>query len=87
MEKNNRKQIGKRSYGSLFIKRHLMNRRRDKTIYVRKECHERLSRIVQVIGGGNIPLYAYLDNILKHHFELFSGEIIKDFDKMNKPLF
>lgn len=87
MEKNNRKQIGKRSYGSQFLKRQTMNRRGDKTIYVRQEYHERLSRIVQVIGGGNIPLYAYLDNILKQHFELFGEDIIKDFDKMNKPLF
>lgn len=87
MEKNNRKQTGKRSYGSLFLKRQSMNRRGDKSIYVRQEYHERLSRIVNIIGGGDIPLYAYLDNILKHHFELFGEDIIKDFDKMNKPLF
>lgn len=87
MEKSNRKQTGKRSYGSLFLKRHTMNRRGDKTIYVRQEYHERLSRIVHIIGGGNMPLYAYLDNILKHHFELFGEDIIKDYDKMNKPLF
>lgn len=87
MEKNNHKQTGKRSYGSVFLKRHSMNRRGDNAIYVRQEYHERLSRIVQVIGAGNIPLYAYLDNILNHHFELFEEEITKDFDKMNKPLF
>jgi len=87
MEKNNKKQAGKRSYGSQFLKKHSMNRRGDKAIYVRKEYHKRLSRIVQVIGGGNIPLYAYLDNILKHHFELFSEDIVADFYKMNKPLF
>lgn len=86
MEKNNRKQTGRR-YASQFLKRHTMKRRGDKTIYVRQEYHERLSRIVHVIGGGNLPLYAYLDNILKHHFELFGEEIVKDFDKMNKPLF
>ncbi|MVZ63740.1 DUF3408 domain-containing protein [Sphingobacterium humi] len=86
MEKNNKKQTGKRSYGSLFLKKHSMSRRGEKAIYVRKEYHERLSRIVQVIGGGDIPLYAYLDNILKHHFELFSEDIVEDFYKRNKPI-
>lgn len=87
MEKSTQKRTGKRSYGSQFLKRHSMNRRGEKTIYVREEYHERLNRIVQIIGGGNIPLYAYLDNILQHHFDLFEGEITKDFNKMNKPLF
>ncbi|RKE52430.1 DUF3408 domain-containing protein [Sphingobacterium detergens] len=87
MEKNNRKQMAKRSYGSQFLKKQTIERRSDKAIYVREEYHERLSRILNIIGNGNIPLYAYLDNILKHHFELFGEDIIKDYDKMNKPLF
>lgn len=64
-----------------------MNRRGNKTIYVRQEYHERLSRILQVIGNGNIPLYAYLDNILKHHFELFEEEITQEYHKNSKPIF
>lgn len=87
MEKSKKKQTGRRGYGSQFLKKHSMIRRGDKVIYVRKEYHERLSRIVHVIGGDNIPLYAYLDNILKHHFDLFSEDIVADFYKMNKPLF
>lgn len=87
MEKDTQKQKRKSSYASQFLKRYSMNRRGDKTIYVREEYHLRLSRIVQIIGNGNIPLYAYLDNILKQHFELFEEEITKDFNKMNKPLF
>ncbi|WP_217607289.1 DUF3408 domain-containing protein [Chitinophaga sp. GbtcB8] len=64
-----------------------MAQRGDKCIYVRPEYHERISCIVQVIGSGEIPLYAYLDNILKHHFDLFEEDILKDFAKMSKPLF
>jgi hypothetical protein len=82
-----RKQTGKHSYGTLFLKKCSMNRRGDKTIYLRPEYHERLSRIVQVIGGNHLPLYAYLDNILKHHFKVFEDTIAKEFKEKYKALF
>jgi hypothetical protein len=41
-------------------------------------------RIVKIIGAGEIPLYAYLDNILKQHFEQHSEEIIEDYNKNHK---
>ena len=85
MEKNI-KQIRKRSYASLFLRRKTMKGRGSKCIYVREEYHDKLSRIVQIIGDGKIPLYAYLDNILKQHFEQFREDIVKDYEKMNKPL-
>ncbi|RQO37683.1 conjugal transfer protein TraB [Chryseobacterium sp. KBW03] len=75
------------SYGELFLKNHSMNRRGEKSIYIRPEYHERLSRIVQVIGEDKIPLYAYLDNILNHHFELFEKAITDDFNDKFKPIF
>lgn len=75
------------TYGENFLNMHSMEKRGDKSIYIRQEYHERLSRIVQVIGKDKIPLYAYLDNILEHHFELFEKAIIDDFNEKFKPLF
>lgn len=75
------------SYGTRFLNSHSMTRRGEKSIYIRQEHHERLSRIIQVIGDDKIPLYAYLDNILEHHFEIFEKDITEDFDKKYKPLF
>ncbi|MGV6947124.1 DUF3408 domain-containing protein [Sphingobacterium kyonggiense] len=75
------------SYGDHFLKTHSMVKRGDKSIYIRQEYHERLSRIVQVIGKDEIPLYAYLDNILEHHFELFEKAITDDFNEKFKPIF
>lgn len=75
------------SYGEQFLNTHSMEKRGDKSIYIRQEYHERLSRIVQVIGKDKIPLYAYLDNILEHHFEQFEKEITDDFNEMFKPIF
>lgn len=80
------KKINK-TYTSTFLKRNTMRGRGDKAIYVRPEYHQKLTHIVKIIGAGEIPLYALLDNILKHHFELFSEEILKDYNRKNKPLF
>ncbi|KOS05287.1 conjugal transfer protein TraB [Flavobacterium akiainvivens] len=86
-EKNRTKKNLDGSYGEHFLKTHSMTKRGDKSIYIRQEYHERLSRIVQVIGKDEIPLYAYLDNILEHHFELFEKAIIDDFNEKFKPIF
>lgn len=75
------------SYGEHFLRTHSMMKRGDKSIYIRQEYHERLTRIVQVIGKDAIPLYAYLDNILEHHFELFEKAITDDFNENFKPIF
>jgi hypothetical protein len=64
-----------------------MKNRGDKAIYVRPEYHHKLTHMVKIIGADEIPLYALLDNILKHHFDLFSDEITKEYNKNYKPLF
>ncbi|WP_454045083.1 DUF3408 domain-containing protein [Chryseobacterium sp. Marseille-Q8038] len=86
-EKAKVRKQSEKTYGELFLKNHSMNRRGEKSIYIRQESHERLSRIVQVIGEDKIPLYAYLDNILNHHFELFEKAITDDFNDKFKPIF
>jgi len=86
-ERNRTKKNLDGSYGEHFLKTHSMIKRGDKSIYIRQEYHERLSRIVQVIGKDAIPLYAYLDNILEHHFEQFEKAITDDFNEKYKPIF
>ncbi|EHO06991.1 hypothetical protein HMPREF9714_02842 [Myroides odoratimimus CCUG 12901] len=86
-ERARQKLVSDVGYGERFLNSHNMTRRGDKSIYIRQEYHERLSRIVQVIGDDKIPLYAYLDNILEHHFELFEKAITKDFNEKFKPIF
>jgi hypothetical protein len=86
-EKNRTKKGLDASYGGHFLKTHSMTKRGEKSIYIRQEYHERLSRIVQVIGKDQIPLYAYLDNILEHHFEIFEKAITEDFNEKFKPIF
>lgn len=75
------------SYMEQFLTHHTMTKRGDKSIYIRPEYHERLSRIIQIIADDQIPLYAYLDNILAYHFEMFEKEITDDFNKKYRPIF
>lgn len=96
MEKNNKKNVHssgngtsnvRQSYEHKFLKSHSMKGRGEKSIYIRQEYHERLTRIALIIGENKIPLYAYLDNILTHHFGLFEQEIIKDYNRKNNLIF
>jgi len=84
---NQKTRIVKGTYGKLFLDRKDMDKRGEKSIYLRQEYHERLSRIAQIIGGDKIPLYAYLDNILSHHFDLFEAIIVEEFEANCKTLF
>lgn len=88
---NNKNKINKgkknQSYSSRFLKKNTMHGRGEKAIYVRPEYHERLSRIVHIIGNNKIPLYTHLDHILRHHFELFEKDIVEDFNENYKPIF
>ncbi|MGH2666704.1 DUF3408 domain-containing protein [Flavobacterium sp.] len=86
-EKIKQKKTDSIIYSERFLKNHALVRRSDKSIYVSQEYHERLSRIVQVIGEDKIPLYAYLDKILEHHFELFEKAITDSFNDKYKPIF
>ncbi len=75
------------TYAERFLTHHTMTKRGDKSIYIRPEYHERLSRIIQIIAEDQIPLYAYLDNILAYHFEMFEKEITDDFNNKYRPIF
>ena len=73
-------------YESLFFKRTDTNARDGKTVYIRPDFHEKLSRIVQVIGEDKITIYAYLDNLLDYHFQEFGEQITKSFNDKYKPI-
>lgn len=75
------------TYVEQFLTHHTMTKRGDKSIYIRPEYHERLSRIIQIIAEDQIPLYAYLDNILAYHFEMFKKEITEDYNNKYRPIF
>ena len=85
-EKTKIKKTNGTDYESLFFKRTDTNARDGKTVYIRPDFHEKLSRIVQVIGEDKISIYGYLDNLLDYHFQEFGEQITKSFNDKYKPI-
>ena len=74
-------------YESLFIRESNTTARFGKTVYIRKEFHDRILRIVQVIGANEVSLFSYIDNIIAHHFEMFQEDIIRSYNSKNNNIF
>ncbi|AQX90557.1 MULTISPECIES: DUF3408 domain-containing protein [Elizabethkingia] len=85
-EKNKIKKSSAGDYENIFFRKSETNARNGKTVYIRSEFHEKLSRIVQVIGEDKLSLYAYLDNLLDYHFKEFGDEIVRSFNEKYKPI-
>ena len=85
-EKTKIKKTNGTDYESLFFKRTDTNARDGKTVYIRPDFHEKLSRIVQVIGEDKISIYGYLGNLLDYHFQEFGEQITKSFNDKYKPI-
>ena len=89
MKEENRRRRGKsQDYESLFIREAGgITAREGKTVYIRKQYHDRILKIVRVIGGNDLSLFSYLDNVLEHHFALFQEEITTLYNKKNEGIF
>ena len=74
-------------YFSLFLSGSGTKARTGKLTYVRPEYHERILKIVRVIGNDEISIFNYIDNVLTHHFEEFQDDIIKNYKEKNKDIF
>lgn len=85
-EKARNKKVQEVDYEKQFFRNSDTAARNGKAVYIRPEFHERLSRIVQVIGEDKLTIYAYLDNLLEYHFQEFGEEITKSFNNKYKPI-
>lgn len=74
-------------YLRLFIHESPVCARLGKTIYLRKEFHERIQRIVQTIGGNRVSLFSYVDNVLEKHFADWQGDIEREYKQRNTGIF
>ena len=57
-----------------------------KTVYIRKEYHERIQRILRIIAKDKVSLFSYVDNVLEEHFKNFENEIRSLYDS-NSSIF
>ena len=73
----------RKSYEDLFIKKSDITARLGKTVYIRKEFHDRILKIVQVIGENEVSLFSYIDNMIAHHFDMFQDDIVRSYNSKN----
>lgn len=85
-EKGRPKKSAATDYENRFLKKTDTNARDGKTVYIRPEFHTKLTRIIQVIGEDKITIYAYLDNLLDHHFKEYGEQITKSYNDKYKPI-
>lgn len=81
------KQASKRNYRLRYLKKADTVDRRGKLVYVRQEYHERIRRIARVIGGDDVTLFSYIDNVLAEHFAVNKEVISALYDEHNRPIF
>jgi ribosomal protein L21 len=82
-EETKRKRGNRHDYESLFIKESNVTARLGKTVYIRKEFHDRILKIIQVIGGNEVSLFSYIDNLIAYHFETFQEDITLCYKQKN----
>jgi hypothetical protein len=75
------------NYGDFFFKEAEVKTRNGKVVYIRKEFHDRILKIVRVIGENDLSLFSYLDNVLEHHFDMFQDDITELYREKNTDVF
>jgi TorA maturation chaperone TorD len=86
-EEPKRKRSKSPDYESLFIQEVGITARTGKSVYIRKEHHEKIMKIVQVISKNQVSLFSYIDNVLTQHFAAYQDEITELYDKNNGSIF
>ena len=71
----------KPDYDTVFMCGSNVTARLGKQVYIRKEYHDRIQKMLHVIGGNEVTIAAFLDNVLTHHFTLFQDEIAESFKR------
>lgn len=82
-EESRRRKNKGADYEALFFKEAQVKTRSGSVVYIRKEYHKRMMKIVRVIGEDEISLFSYLDNVLKHHFDTFQDDITRLYKEKN----
>lgn len=77
----NKVSVSEEEYLQLFIRDTDMSSRMGKLVYVRQDYHDRILRIIQVIGKNKLSLFGYIDHVLAQHFAQYEEEIKKLYKK------
>lgn len=71
-------------YDATFVRDSNLTARLGKQVYIRKEFHDRIQKMLHVMGGNEVTIASFLDNVLAHHFTQFQDEIADSFSRHMK---
>lgn len=71
-------------YDATFVRGSNLTARLGKQVYIRKEFHDRIQKMLHVMGGNEVTIASFLDNVLDHHFTQFRDEIAESFSRHMK---
>ncbi|MBD8347808.1 DUF3408 domain-containing protein [Dysgonomonas sp. HGC4] len=74
-------------YQSLFIHESAIAARSGKTVYICKEHHERIIKILHVIAKNDVSLFSYIYNVLENHFTSYQEDITELYDNNIEKVF
>ncbi len=83
-EEPKRKRSKLPDYESLFLVNAEIPTRKGKLVSIREKYHDRIAKIVQVIGKKEITIFSYIDNVLRHHLDTFQDEIKELYNNPDK---
>ncbi len=90
--KKNKNKKGERiaspeEYKKRFFRETTIQARNGKTVYICKEHHDRILKVLNVIAKNDVSLFSYLFNVLEHHFATFQEEITELYDNNHEKPF
>lgn len=77
----NKEYIVKRDYEESFVRESGMTARKGKQVCIRSNFHDRIMKLIQVIGKNEVTIASYIDNVLASHFEDYQEDIAESFGK------
>lgn len=83
-ENRSRRKNKQPDYESTFVREVGVTARIGKQVYIRREYHDLIMKIVQVIGNNEVSVFSYMDNVLTQHFEAYEDEMSEIHDYINK---
>lgn len=74
-------------FTALFLREAAITARSGKTVYLCQEHHDRISKILHVIGKKEVSLFSYIYNVMEHHFATFQEDITELYEKNIERIF
>lgn len=74
----------RQDYENLFLVNTHTSTKGGKQVWFRKKYHDRITKIVRIIGEKDTTIFSYIDNVLSHHFETFQDDITHLYNKKKR---